>query len=120
MVPVRRVSDDALLQRFSRQHRFQSRIDGDQGPLASSESSKRPSRHSSKTSRRAGGGSRTHLSHHSDVYYGSLRGVLQPVAWSDRPSVDKPTPASFGPRQTQTHSRQRYKLDQLRALVPAS
>jgi len=37
---------------------------------------------------------------------------LQPVALSDRPSVDKPTPAWFGPRQKQGPDRRSYKLDE--------
>jgi len=37
---------------------------------------------------------------------------LQPVALSDRPSVDKPTPAWFGPRQKQGPRRHSYKLDE--------
>src|SRR5712664_3637012 len=39
---------------------------------------------------------------------------LQPVALSDRPSVDMPTPAWFGPRQKQAPGCHSYKLDEAR------
>ena len=39
---------------------------------------------------------------------------LQPVALSDRPSVDIPTPAWFGPRQKEAPGCHSYKLDEAR------